>query len=120
VMQWLAQHSEMHKIKPDIAGWRGHIDLLKMDEATEALCDSLVGGSPRARFLHHESHVRLRECDMEAFVGVRKGRADMEEMELLDWFGRIKDDGFEYLLSSHMASFQAGDQKGGNVLTMRR
>ncbi|KAH7077443.1 putative lovastatin nonaketide synthase [Paraphoma chrysanthemicola] len=120
VMQWLAQHSEMHKIKPDIAGWRGHIDLLKMDEATKALCESLVGDSPRARFLHHESHVRLRECDMEAFVGVRKGRADMEEMELLDWFGRIKDDGFEYFLSSHMASFQAGDQNEGDVLTMRR
>jgi hybrid polyketide synthase/nonribosomal peptide synthetase ACE1 len=120
VMQWLAQHSEMHKIKPNIAGWRGHIDLLKMDEATEALCGSLVGNSPRARFLHHESHVRLRECDMEAFVGVRKRRADLEEMELLDWFGRIKDDGFEYLLSSHMASYQAGDQNGGDVLRMRR
>lgn len=120
VMQWLAQHSEMHRIKPDIAGWRGHIDLLKVDDATEALCESLVGGSPRARFLHHESHVRLREGDMEAFVGVRMGRADLEEMELLDWFGRIKDDGFEYFLSSHMASFQAGDQNEGNVLTMRR
>ncbi|GLI77277.1 putative Hybrid PKS-NRPS biosynthetic cluster [Penicillium ochrochloron] len=120
VMQWLDQHSEMHKIKPNIAGWRGHIDLLKMDEATEALCESLVGNSPRARFLHQESHVRLRECDMEAFVGVRKRRADLEEMELLDWFGRIKDDGFEYLLSSHMASYQSGDQNGGDVLRMRR
>ncbi|KFY29675.1 hypothetical protein V494_08556 [Pseudogymnoascus sp. VKM F-4513 (FW-928)] len=120
VMQWLAQHSEMHKIKPDIAGWRGHIDLLKMDEVTEALCQSLVGDSPRARFLHHESNVRLREPDMEAFVGDRKGRADLEEMELLDWFGRIKDDGFEYFLSSHLASFQSNDQNGGDVLTMRR
>jgi len=91
-----------------------------MDEATEALCESLVGDSPRARFLHHESHVRLREGDMEAFVGERKGRADLEEMELLDWFGRIKDDGFEYFLSSHMASFQASDQNGGHVLKMRR
>ncbi|THC88618.1 hypothetical protein EYZ11_011935 [Aspergillus tanneri] len=120
VMQWLAQHSEIHKIKPDIAGWRGHIDLLKMDEATEALCESLVGNSPTARFLHHESHVRLRECDMETFVEVRKRRADLEEMELLDWFGRIKDDGFEYLMSSYMASFQAGDQNGSNVLRVRR
>jgi hybrid polyketide synthase/nonribosomal peptide synthetase ACE1 len=57
---------------------------------------------------------------MEAFVGVSKGRADLEEIELLDWFGRIKDDGFEYFLSSHIASFQAGDQNGGDILTMRR
>ncbi|KAB8336832.1 hypothetical protein FH972_021140 [Carpinus fangiana] len=97
---------------PDTTGWEGRIDLIPAEEFARWLCESaLRSTSP------HADSTEVNE--LMAYAEAKRGQeSNLERLPLLKWMGRIKAQGFGYILASQEATL--GNPEGGPKLTSRR
>ena len=115
-------------LMPELGGWEGRIDMMPAEQAARGLCeavsfnkaaDETQGG--KARFVYHECRISLDVAEMWTYMEQQRGGRNHERMPGLQWVGRIKALGFEYLFASQEVSVQrnAGG-KGAAKMESRR
>jgi hybrid polyketide synthase/nonribosomal peptide synthetase ACE1 len=105
---------------PDMSVWEGHVDLIPAEQVSKWLSNSIISETTTAtRFSNYESSVALHTDDLSNYIKQQRGdQNDLKQMPVLQWFGRIKALGFNYLLTSQEAT--VGGREGGQGLQSRR
>ena len=110
-------------LTPDLSVWTGRIDLVPAERAAQWLCESVISAAATVtaatQFSHYESPVAVQTEELGRYIERQRGdREDLGRMPVLQWFGRVKALGFNYLLASQEAI--VGDSEGGRGLESRR
>lgn len=110
---------------PDTSVWKGRVDLIPAEQIAQALAESVTETIPTdttvgtTRFVHYESPLAIHTDELNAYVELRRGnQTGLESVPILQWFGRIKALGFNYLLTSQEAT--VGGSDGTQELQSRR
>ncbi|KAH7110008.1 hypothetical protein B0J13DRAFT_462668, partial [Dactylonectria estremocensis] len=110
---------------PDMSVWKGRVDLIPADQIAQALAESVAATAPTdmtagiTRFVHYESPLAVHTDELSAYIALHRGeQTGLESVPILQWFGRIKALGFNYLLTSQEAT--VGGSEGGQALQSRR
>ena len=103
-------------LKPDMAVWKGRIDMMHAKEASEWMADCITSATDAAdsttKFTHMTSPLSVHTDEMEKYIQEQRGdRENLEYMPLLQWFGRLKALGFNYLLTGQ--EMLVGASEGG-------
>ena len=106
------------------------MDFIPAESVAEWLCQSVLQTGPRpsdsaeagiatTRFSHYESPITVHVDELQGYVEEQRGReSNLERLPILKWMGRIKADGFGYILASTAATVESSH--GEAKLTSRR
>ena len=103
-------------LKPDMTVWKGRIDMIHAEEASQWMADCITttttATTAATQFTHYASPLAVHTDEMEKYIQEQRGdREDLEYMPLLQWFGRLKALGFNYLLTGQ--EMTVGASEGG-------
>ncbi|KAI9151431.1 lovastatin nonaketide synthase [Paramyrothecium foliicola] len=105
---------DVSNIMPDMAGWEGRMDMTDAVEAAKNLRNALLqpveGG--KAKFTHHESDIVVQVADLRNYLKKQRGNSGFETMPGLQWIGRIKSLGFDYLLTGQDVTVEGSSSEG--------
>ncbi|KIL88416.1 polyketide synthase [Fusarium avenaceum] len=99
---------------PDVSIWKGRIDFIPADQLARALGESITAdgdGDAEAdtRYIHYESSVTVHTEELIAHIKKHLGeKTGIENIPILEWFGKIKALGFGYLITAQEAT--VGDE----------
>lgn len=108
---------------PDMNGWEGRMDMVSAKQAANWLYESILPDQSAditrvaTQFVHYESSVTINVAELRTYIEQQRGDKGLERMPGLQWIGRIKALGFEYLLTSQEATIgssawgEAGEAK---------
>ena len=103
-------------LKPDMTVWKGRIDLVPAEEVSQWMADCITTTAADAttQFTHYPSPLAVHTDEMEKYIQEQRGDLeDLEYMPLLQWFGRLKALGFNYLLTGQEMTVGASEGSQG-------
>lgn len=97
------------KSTPDMGIWSGRVDLIPMNQVAPWLADSVVNdtesANPVTKFIHCRSSVFFHTDELSNHVArYTKDRTDLTAVPILQWLGRCKAHGFDYMIASQQAT----------------
>ena len=110
VLDEFVRFIDISGLMPDLAGWKGRINMMPAEVAVAGLFEAIVGErgerTDETRFAHYECDISLDVEDIKKFVLERRGGAGYEKIEGHRWVGRIKALGFGYLFATQDVTVQ--------------
>ncbi|KAK4500047.1 hypothetical protein PRZ48_008233 [Zasmidium cellare] len=93
-------------VLPDMEGWTGRFDMMPAEQAGNMLLRQVLGANHErgaCYFAHVESPISVEIAEMRDYLEEKRGTRGLERMPGLKWIGRIKAQGWPYLLTTQQA-----------------
>jgi hybrid polyketide synthase/nonribosomal peptide synthetase ACE1 len=109
----LGMTKEMQTL-PQLAGWSGSLDLVPTQDVVNGICEKSAQ-QDKVTFKSYEGLVRVDIEQMSIFLEERVEVVKYQKLNVLKWLGRIKNLGFEYVISAQFLVLDAGEGKDALV-----
>jgi hybrid polyketide synthase/nonribosomal peptide synthetase ACE1 len=117
VLEELVKFSRMANSLPDPAGWAGNFDLVKAEGIIQRICKSVLGEATGVTYVHLESEIKMDATATVEHLYTNLGNELKDKLPALEWVGKIKRLGFEYIWASQNIS--VGRDEGERLSVVR-